>query len=216
MRLCLAGLALALAGCVGADPGPVAYGGASFSPTAPYAGAGDCAQLFAAERFARLAGKMPVFPGQMPDRAMLGLDAAPDARDIADIQSLEGAMRTCRQLRAAAGVTTSATEDILNARISKLRYGLYHGDISYAVYNYGVARALDSYNRFLLEGERAAQRGRKAGEERNVQALMLGRYSMLNTLLTTYERRAGGNRPPPDWTCTPTAMFDGTTYVDCY
>lgn len=200
---------LALTGCYGMDPMPLIFDKAPFSHAAQVEGNAHCAPLFGNGQFARLSGKMPVLSRDVPTRAMLTLNTAPDTEDISAIQALEGVARTCRQMREAAGVPTSATEDILAARISKLRFGLYRGDLPYAVYNYGVAQALKSHNNFLLEGEKAASQGRKVGRDKELTGLMLGQFMALNSRLSAYERATART----SWTCLPSGVG---TDLDCY
>lgn len=206
-------LVIALSGCGGLDPTPLAYDRSPFSHAAQVEGNAYCAPLFDAGQFSRLADKIPTRSGQVPTRAMLNLNAAPDDQDIAAIKALESAERTCRQMRAAAGAPTSATEDILAARISRLRYGLYQGDIPYAVYNYGMAQALKSHNRFLLEGEKSAAEGSAVGEGKATRALMLGQFMVLGAALDHYEKTQAR---APSWTCTRSTFAGGNAYVDCY
>jgi len=157
---------LALGGCLGMDPMAAVFQRSAFSHTAQMEGNAECAALYGNGQFNRLSDKMPVSPGALPSAAMLALNVVPDPQDVQAIQALEGAVRTCQRLREAAGVPTSASEDILNERISRLRLGLYRGDLPYAVYNYGVAQAMKSHNRFLVEGEQSAARGHTVGDER--------------------------------------------------
>lgn len=210
--------AVLLAGCYGMDPTGMIYNRSPFSHATQAAGNAHCAPLFNTGQFARLSDKIPVHPGEIPSRAMLSLNSAPDDEDIAAIRALESAERTCRQMRAAAGAPTSATEDILAARLSTLRFGLYRGDIPYAVYNYGMAQALKSHNQFLIAGEQAVQQGRKAGREKEMSALMLGQFMMLSSQLSAFDqtRAQPTAQRLPSWTCTQSSYPSGNTYVDCY
>jgi len=178
-------------------------------------GNAECAALYGNGQFNRLSDKMPVSPGALPSAAMLALNVVPDPQDVQAIQALEGAVRTCQRLREAAGVPTSASEDILNERISRLRLGLYRGDLPYAVYNYGVAQAMKSHNRFLVEGEQSAARGHTVGDER-ANATMAGQMMALSGLLSAYDRARAQAQRPPNWTCTTSTYSSGNTYVDCY
>lgn len=198
------------------DPMPLIYDRSPFSRATQAAGNAHCAPLFSAGTFARLAGKMPVQSGDVPTRAMLTLNIAPDAQDMRAIQALESAERTCRQMREAAGAPTSATEDILQARMSKLRLGLYRGDLPYAVYNYGMAQALKSHNQFLLEGEKAAGKGRQVGQGKALNALMLGQFAALGLMLNAYDQAQTRAQAPRSWTCTTSSYSSGNTNVDCY
>lgn len=209
-------LAVALSGCMSLDPTPWMYDQSPFSHSTQAQGNATCAPLFANGQFSRLDGKMPIHPGDIPTAAMLTLNVAPDPQDIVAIQALEGAARTCLSMREAAGVPTSASEDILQSRISKLRLALYRGDLPFAVYNYGVAQALKSHNRFLLEGEQAAAMGRRVGQDRESASLLLGSFMALSSALTAYDKSTAQAAKPPHWTCTTSAYPSGNTYVDCY
>jgi hypothetical protein len=172
--------------------------------------------LFVDGSFSRLEGKIPLQPGEIPTAAMLSLNIAPDPQEITAIQALEGAARTCLKLREAAGVPTSASEDILQTRISKLRFALYRGDLPYAVYNYGVTQALKNHNDFILEGERATAQGRLKGQDNAMSVLMLGQFALLGAKLSAYDQASTGTARPPNWTCTQSTYPSGNRYVDCY
>jgi len=199
-----------LSGCVTTDPSALIFNTSPFSQAAQDQGNAHCASLYGNSSFNQLKGKMPVLPGALPSRAMLRINTAPDTQEMAAIKSLESAMRTCRQLRAAAGVPTSATEDILASRISKLRFGLANGSIPYAVYNYGVVQAMRENNAFMLGGAQAAQKGREIGRQKGQQFWQSTQQAIqMDTLqmnLNTYENQA----LQKVWTCT------GGTYVTCY
>jgi|GEM_PF-1662739 len=169
-----------LTGCYGIDVTPWVYNSSPFSQETQNTGNALCSGLYGNTQFNRLKGKMPVMPGRIPTRAMLNINAVPNEMEVAAIQRLEGAIRNCGKLRAAAGVPTSATEDILSARISKLRYGLYKGQIPYAVYNYGVAQAMRTSNNFMMSGEKAAQEGKQFGQQRQAQMETMNAMIRLN------------------------------------
>lgn len=197
---------LGLSACSSIDPMAMAFNTSPFSQSTQAKGNAYCATLYANRSFGTLQGKMPVMPGELPTRAMLQVTTAPEAQEIAAIQSLESAMRTCRQLRAAAGVPASATEDILAARLSKLRFGLYKGDIPYAVYNYGAVQAMRSHNAFILSAEQASQKGREIGGAKAQQIALQAQINSLRVNLDSFESRP----QMQSWTCT------GTRELTCY
>ncbi|PHS75181.1 MAG: hypothetical protein COB59_11720 [Rhodospirillaceae bacterium] len=162
---------LSLSGCV-VDVTPLIYNSSPFSVTAQEEGNAQCNELYNNAKFTHLKGKMPVRPAEIPTRAMLSVATVPADNEVRAIQALEAAVRNCRQLRAAAGMPTSATEDIQAARVSRLRYGLYKGEIPYAVYNHGLVQVMRQSQDFMLAGETAGQRGKEIGQERQRQALM--------------------------------------------
>ncbi|MCW8914882.1 MAG: hypothetical protein OQK24_03395 [Magnetovibrio sp.] len=134
--------ALVLSGCLGGDT--------AFSRASQIKGNSLCGDLFNSPAIVSLQANMPILPGEIPTREMLYINLVPTPSEAKAIQSLEGAIRTCRLRRAAQGIPTSATEDIVEKRLSRLRYGLYNGDIPYAVYNYGLAQALKEQSKFRL------------------------------------------------------------------
>jgi len=153
----LAMLAMLNGGC--STMGPPA-----FSYNSQERGNKMCAPLFDVPHIQALKSKMPILPGQLPTRDMLSVDQAPSKTEVQAIGALESAIRNCTALRATGGVPTSASEDILQARISRLRYGLYTGEIPFAVYNYGLAQALRKHTEFMVQGEKAYTQGKAAGE----------------------------------------------------
>jgi len=170
---------------VGCDVTPYIYNESPFSTVTQAKGNAQCTNLFGNAQFNHLKGKMPIMPGEIPTRAMLSVATVPTDREISAIQSLESAVRKCQKLRAAAGMPTSATEDILAARVSKLRYGLYKGEIPYAVYNYGIAQAMRQGNTFMMAGEKAAQEGAVVGGQREQQAIANMQTRMqMNTIIS--------------------------------
>lgn len=213
--LCLC-LGLMLGGCYNLDPMPLMFSQSPFSQNSQAKGNAICAPLFIDGAFSRLEGKMPLQPNDIPSAEMLSLNLAPDAQDIAAIQALEGAARTCLKMREAASLPTSASEDILQARISKLRFALYRGDLPYAVYNYGVAQALKNHNDFILEGERATVQGRLTGQDNAMSAMMLSQFAMLGAKLSAYDQASAQTARPLNWTCKTSSYPSGNTYVDCY
>ena len=199
-------LVLGLSACSTLDPMAMAFNTSPFSQSTQDKGNSHCATLYANSAFGALKGKMPVLPGELPTRAMLHVTTAPSVQEIAALKSLESARRTCRQLRAAAGVPTSATEDILAARLSRLRYGLYKGDIPYAVYNYGAVQAMRSHNAFILSAEQGAQKGREIGRREAEQGALQAQISILSMNLNSFQSRP----QMQSWTCT------GTRELTCY
>lgn len=134
--------ALSTAGCVGSAPPTFSYG-------AQQRGNALCATMYDNHNIQLLSGKMPLRPGEMPTREMLMINESPDKNEVQAIGALEAAVRNCHTLRANAGQPTSASEDILEARTSQLRYGLYKGAIPYGAYNYGLAQVLKRHADFL-------------------------------------------------------------------
>ena len=165
------GLGLGLVGCI-------AIGPPAFSYESQNQGNAMCAGLFEARTLQALNLKMPIRPGAMPTRDMLMIGKAPDAGEALAIGALETAIRNCKDLRQAAGYPTSASEDILEARVSKLRYGLYKGEIPFAVYNYGLAQVLKKHTQFMVQGEQAHSAGRAAGDAAALN-MAIGNFSGL-------------------------------------
>ncbi|MFC1673298.1 hypothetical protein ACFL12_04000 [Pseudomonadota bacterium] len=199
--------AVLVAGCLPFDPTPSVFNRSPFARTTQAEGNAHCAGLFATNNYAPLAGQMPIAPGELPTAQMMEITLAPNAGQVTAIQTLENAARECRARREAAGIPTSATEDILAHRTSQLRYGLYKGEIPFAVYNYGLAKALRQHNAFLIEGERAAQQGREAGQ--TIQ--MLGQFGTLAALLGVFDQ---GAEQQTQWTCASGPVPNDS--VDCY
>lgn len=198
-----------LSACAAIDPMPYIYDRSPFSITTQEKGNARCASLYGDGQLRRLQGKMPLHLNELPTRAMLAIDTAPTAREISTIKVMENLAQTCRQMREAAGEPTSATEDILQARVSKLRFALYQGDIPYAVYNYGLAKALISYSAFLHAGEAAAQHGREVGQSKQLTAMAFEQNMMLNARLDRYNRMQSQRT----WACAPSSFPGGV--MDC-
>jgi len=157
-----------------------------------------CAALFEVPQIQSLKSKMPILPGQLPSRAMLKVNQAASTAEVRAIGALESAIRNCATLRASGGIPTSASEDILQARISRLRYGLYAGEIPFAVYNYGLAQALRKHTEFMVQGEKAYTQGKAAGE---MQMLGLALQNLATSAgPTTSTGGAGGG-----WICSTNA-----------
>jgi len=182
-----------------------AMGPPAFSYTSQERGNKVCASLFDAPAILGLKSKMPVLPGQLPSREMLQVNQAPSKAEIQAIGALESAIRNCKALRAANGMPTSASEDILQARTSRLRYGLYAGEIPFAVYNYGLAQALRKHTEFMVQGEKAYTQGKAAGETQ-----MMG-LALQN--LATPARAAPTTPPGGGWICAPNP---GKASMSCY
>jgi len=153
-----------------------------------------CAPLFDVPHIQALKSKMPILPGQLPTRDMLSVDQAPSKAEVQAIGALESAIRNCKALRATGGIPTSASEDILQARISRLRYGLYSGEIPFAVYNYGLAQALRKHTEFMVQGEKAYTQGKASGE---MQVLGLALQNLTTTARTSTSTVGTGG----GWVC---------------
>lgn len=124
-----------------------------------------CGSLFADNRLAPIQGRMAFAPGDIPSRAMLQIADSPNDEAVIAIKLVEELTRTCKQMREDAGKPTSAMEDIAESRISKLRYGLFNGEIPYGVYNYGVAQVLRESMQFASEGAQAYAEGEEIGKQ---------------------------------------------------
>lgn len=164
-----------------------------------------CAALFEVPQIQALKSKMPILPGQLPSRDMLKVNHAASTSEVQAIGALESAIRNCAALRVTGGIPTSASEDILQARISRLRYGLYAGEIPFAVYNYGLAQALRKHTEFMVQGEKAYTQGKAAGE---MQMLGLALQNLTTSAsATTSSGGAGGG-----WICSTNAANS----LSCY
>lgn len=201
--------AVLLSACSAIDPMPYIYDRSPFSLATQNKGNAHCASLYGDGQLRRLEGKMPLHLNELPTRAMLGINTVPSVSEISAIRVMESLARTCREMRKAAGEPTSATEDILQARISKLRFALYRGDIPYAVYNYGLAQALKSYTAFLHAGEAAAQKGREAGQRTQLTAMAMEQSMMLNARLNHYN----SIQSQRTWVCGPSVL--SSDLMDC-
>ncbi len=126
----------------------------------------QCASLFNDSVFNSIRGKMVIGSDELPTREMVTLMESPTEGELAGIKRLEEADRLCKAMRVSANLPTTASEDIFAARVSKLRYGLYNGDIPYAVYNFGVAKALKEQAQFEFEGAVAFEKGKEIGRQR--------------------------------------------------
>lgn len=168
-----------LSGCVG-DP--------AYFYQRQNTGNASCAPLFDVAQIQNLSTKMPILPGQLPTRDMITANDAPTEADSLAIGMLESAIRNCKAQREAAGIPTTASEDILQARISGLRYALFQGEIPFAVYNYGLAQALKQHTAFISQSEQAYAQGNTISDQRMAQTL--------NQYMRTY---TAANRT---WTCT--------------
>ncbi|MBL4692433.1 MAG: hypothetical protein JKY92_03795 [Magnetovibrio sp.] len=193
--------------CVPKDLVPYVYNSSPFSQETQAKGNALCAGLFGNAKFNHLKGKIPIKPGDIPTRDMLHISVIASETEVAAIQLLESSARNCTQLREAAGVPTSATEDILAARISKLRYGLYKGLIPYAVYNYGIVQAMRKNNDFIMNSEQSVQKGKAIGDEKQNQAWRDFQTSMqinsLNSSIDTFNTNVSTGA----WVCSGSGCF---------
>ncbi len=179
----------------------------------------DCLSLYQAANLSSLVGKIPIQPTDVPTRSMLMESGAPTEEEIQAIKKLEETDRSCREIRANNKNRTTATEDILASRISKLRYGLFNGDIPYAVYNYGVAKAMKEQNAFHVQGQEAFARGREIGGQKaaafNAQLQQIQTQNQLNSIqnqLNTYNYNSTRS-----WNCNFSTLRTGSTvYYNCY
>lgn len=202
---------LLLGGCVG---------GYDFSVTSSegYKKArSQCAALFNDPIFSSIRTKMAVGPDDLPTRAMVTLMDSPTKGELGAIKRIEEAYRSCKQIRLAANLPTTASEDILENQLSKLRYGLFNGDIPYAVYNYGVAQALRDQARFENEGAVAFQKGREIGKQRlNAELRQMATEMQLDSIksqLNSYYNAPLGRRY---WNCSVGPVTAGFATVSCY
>lgn len=139
--------------CTGMLGGCVSGGSQTFSYVHQNSPNTVCADQFGIADIQVLRAKMPILPGQMPTRAMLDINETPTAQETRAITLLDTAIHNCQTLRATAGHATSASEDILEVRVGKLRRALSNGEIPYAVYNYGLAKILKRHAAFMAQGE---------------------------------------------------------------
>lgn len=154
-----------LAGCVTATSG-------SFVMSNQEKGNEVCSALFSASQMDSIRTKMVITPGDIPLRTMMSNNDTPTKGEAQSIKYLEATIRQCNTLREAAGNPTSASEDILETRISKVRYALYNREIPYAVYNYGVAKALRSHTEFISEAETAYSKGKEIGRKTAYESML--------------------------------------------
>ena len=163
----------------------------------------DCLTLFSNTKLAPLKGKAVYLPDDIPTPAMLKLNDSPDNESAEAVKLLEEINQTCDGLRKDAGFPPSASERIKALRLSKLRYGLYNGDIPYAVYNYGVAQVIREDLEFRGRGRKAFAQGREIGEKAAAQDLQ----ASMNSFNSLYANKT--------WHCSGTSF--GTSYnFTCY
>ena len=164
-----------------------------------------------------VARKLMIGPDNMPTRTMITLMDAPSDTEMAAIQRLEGTNRTCKNMRFAADLTTIASEDIYEARVSKLRYGLYKRDIPFGVYNLGVAHAMKEKIRSQNEGAVAYEKGLEIGRQRfkadlqqmSTQMQLDAMQSQLNSYNNSLSRQTY-------WNCDFGSFVGGSARVSCY
>jgi len=178
--------------------------------------ADDCLPLYQAANFTSLRGKIPIQPTDIPTRAMLMAAGTPTGEEIQAIKNLEEADRSCKEIRATNNNRTTATEEILASRVSKLRYGLFNGDIPYAVYNYGVVKAIKEQNSFHVQGQEAFAKGREIGGQKADAALqqiqMQSQFNSMQNQLNQYNMNSNGS-----WNCNfSTLSTSDTVYYNCY
>lgn len=157
-----------------------------------------------------VSSKMVTRQGQIPTKAMMAINEVPSDEEALAIGKLEGAIRQCKEIRAQAGNPTSAMEDIFEARISKLRYGLYKSQIPYAVYNYGVAKAMREQAQFNAEGAQAYSKGKEIGRERAMQ-MMQHMDTQLQMQLNGFNSYGFGGT----WNCT-SHVIGSLVSTSCY
>lgn len=174
-----------------------------------------CWALFNDADLSLLKGKMVLTLDQTPTRAMIALNEGPTGDEMKALQRLEGVRRTCDKLKTDAGHRTTAGEDIMRARLSKLRFGLYKGEIPYAVYNYGFAQAMKEQAQFQFMADQAYAQGQEIGRQRlaeNLQQMHL--QSQMTTLQNQINRfntsGIGG------WNCSTTHLAGASYSVRCF
>ncbi len=180
---------------------------------------GRCETLIQEANLGSLDSKMVYLKGAIPTREMISLNEGPTDDEIKALQRLEGVRQTCRSLRNQAGYTTTAGEDIMEARLSKLRYGLYKGEIPYAVYNYGVAQAMREEMQYQAMSDQAYAQGKEIGRQRALaqmeQSLQQMRYqAQINNLQNQINTFNSGFKGT--WNCTASSVVAGWATVTCY
>ncbi|MGB0670837.1 MAG: hypothetical protein ACPGNT_05025 [Rhodospirillales bacterium] len=209
-------LGLGLTGCQ--STGTPSVLGLSDTSEAETSALDQCDSLFANDALAPLRGVIPVGPRDLPTKAMLADNTVPGKEQIAALQILEAAERTCKDVKAEAGIETSAMEDIVGVRLSKLRYGLYQGEIPFAVYNYGVAKALKEKAQFSVEAEEAYARGEEVGAQKAAQfASTMNQIQMqnqLNTIQSQYNYYNTMNSFKT-WNCTASSFGYNMASISC-
>lgn len=176
----------------------------------------ECLPLYQSVSLNPVRGKMPILPTDIPTRAMLMVAEAPSNAEVQAIKQLEEADRACKQLGETNGRSSSATEDILASRISRLRYGLFNGEIPFAVYNFGVAKAIKEQIIFAIEGQDAYARGEEVGGQRALAHIqLLSTQNQINNMqnrLNQYNMNSSRS-----WNCDfSTLATSDTVYYNCY
>lgn len=168
-----------------------------------------CLPLYQNAAMSPLKGKIPIMPSDIPTQEMIMQSAPASQEEIQAIKVLEEADRTCKQMREKKGSQTSATEDIYTMRISKLRYGLFNGEIPYAVYNYGIVKAMQDQMGFAQQGKAAFMKGQEVGARK--AAAFNAHLSNIQNQYNSYNFNS--NRT---WNCTASPITDYTARVSCY
>ena len=130
-----------------------------------------CNTLYADGGLEVLKAKMAIRSTDVPTREMIALNEGPTESEITAIKKVEEIRQTCLSMFKEAGYTTTAGQDIMEARMSRLRYGLYKGEIPYAVYNYGFAQALREQVEYDHMSSVAYSEGQALGAQRFAQSL---------------------------------------------
>lgn len=167
-----------------------------------------CNALLKADGLNPIRDKIPLSSTAIPTKAMLSLNQGPTDEELDALQLFEETRTTCQSGLREAGHTTTANEDIMSARLSRLRYGLFRGEIPYAVYNYGLASALRETVIYEEEAARAYAQGEEIGrkalaahmQQLNTQMQMNSLRNQLNSYNTLSTKT---------WTCT---SFGSGTY----
>ncbi|GAB6052773.1 hypothetical protein JCM17960_15930 [Magnetospira thiophila] len=151
-----------------------------------------------------LDGKMAYRHDEIPTREMLLITDSPTQDEVDAVQRLQQVKETCKKMREDAGYTTSATEDLMESRRAKLRYGLFKGEIPFGVYNYGVAQVLRKQSSFQASADESFEAGRKAGQQK-----AMAEFSNMNNQM----RYNSYMNTPKTWNCY--ASVGGSSYT-CY
>ncbi|WP_148560783.1 hypothetical protein [Magnetospira sp. QH-2] len=152
----------------------------------------------------------------VPTKDMLLINAPLTQEEMDAVQRLQQAKETCKRLRTAAGLRTSATEDIMESRRAKLRYGLFKGEIPFGVYNYGIAQSLRKEAQFQASADESFEVGKKMGQEKAMAEFnQLQTQMQINSLNNQmmYNNYMSSTRT---WNCSASHSFGDYYSVSCY
>ena len=174
-----------------------------------------CKKRFASGKLAPIRDKMVLDMKTIPTSRMLQMNEAPNDDEIMAIKYLEESSRSCRKSLADAGYPTSAMEDIMEARVSHLRRGLFQGEIPFAVYNYGIVKAMKEQAKFDQVSERAYARGAEIGKQKALAAFQQQQQRMqMNDLQNRFDNYQRMDRLQ-GWNCTARHTYGDNYNVTC-